>query len=112
MFHALQFNLVELINMFGYLAVFLVIAGESMGLLLPGETILVSASIYAGTTHRLNIFFVVISAILGAIIGDNLGYLIGRWGGFKLLKRFGRYLKLDDKKIKVGQYLFMKHGGK
>src|SRR5438045_8220170 len=103
MFHALQLNLIELINIFGYLAVFLVIAFESMGLLLPGETILISAAIYSGTTHRLNIFFVVIAAVLGAIIGDNVGYLIGYWGGFKLLKRFGKYLKLDDKKIKIGQ---------
>ncbi len=112
MFHALQFNFVALINTFGYLAVFLIIAGESMGFLLPGETILISASIYAGTTHRLNIFFVIIAAVLGAVIGDNLGYLIGRWGGFKLLRRFGKYLKIDDKIIKVGQYLFMLHGGK
>src|SRR5258708_33637555 len=98
--------------MVGYLGVFFGIGGESMGFLLPGETILISASIYAGTTHKLNIFFVVLSAILGAVIGDNIGYLIGRWGGFKLLRRFGKYLKIDDKIIKVGQYLFMLHGGK
>lgn len=105
-------NLLTLLHILGYFAVFFIIGGESMGLLLPGETILISASIYAGTSHKLNIYLVIIAAILGAVIGDNAGYLIGRWGGFRLLRRFGKYVKIDDKLLKVGQYVFMLHGGK
>jgi membrane protein DedA with SNARE-associated domain len=97
---------------YGYLGIFFIVAAESMGLLVPAETTLITASVYAGTTHHLNIFLVVLSAIAGAIIGDNLGYFIGSKGGFPLLRKFGKYLKLDETKIKVGQYLFLKHGGK
>ena len=45
-------------------------------------------------------------------MGDNLGYWIGREGGCRLLHRYCRYLRLDERKVKLGQYLFRKHGGK
>jgi membrane protein DedA with SNARE-associated domain len=45
-------------------------------------------------------------------MGDNLDYWIGREGGCRLLRRYGRYLRLDERKVKLGQYLFRKHGGK
>jgi len=83
-----------------------------MGLLIPGETTLIAASVYAGTTHHINIFWVVAAAALGAIIGDNIGYFIGLKGGFPLLLKFGKYLHIDEGKMKVGQYLFARHGGK
>jgi membrane protein DedA with SNARE-associated domain len=102
----------HLISTFGYLAIFLIIAGESMGIPLPGETTLVSAAIYAGVTHRLNPVYIILAAFLGAVVGDNIGFLIGKVGGYRLLRRFGKYIKLDESKLKVGQYLFMLHGGK
>jgi membrane protein DedA with SNARE-associated domain len=104
-------DLIPIINHFGYFAVFFVIAAESMGIPMPGETILVTAAIYAGRTHHINIFFVVVAAIFGAIVGDNLGFAIGKSGGYPLLRKFGKYIKLDEPKLKVGQYLFLKHGG-
>ncbi|MEX6505098.1 DedA family protein [Jiella sp. M17.18] len=85
---------------------------ESMGLPLPGETALISAALYAGTTHKLGIASVIGVAALAAILGDNLGYLIGRTIGFKLLARYGRFIRLDEARLKIGQYLFLRHGGK
>jgi membrane protein DedA with SNARE-associated domain len=102
----------DLLANYGYLAVFLFIAIESTGIPFPGETMLITASIYAGHTHRLNIILVIASSAAGAIIGDNLGYTIGRWGGYRLLRRYGRYIRLHEKRLKLGQFLFLQHGGK
>ena len=73
---------------------------------------LLIASIYAGTTHRLAIALVIAAAAFGAIVGDNLGYWVGREGGYRLLRRYGRYIRIDERRLKLGQYLFRKHGGK
>jgi membrane protein DedA with SNARE-associated domain len=83
-----------------------------MGVPMPGETALVSAALYAGSTHRIGIATVVAVAAAAAIIGDNLGYLIGRSIGFRLILRYGAYIRLDERRLKVGQYLFLRHGGK
>ncbi|GAC1473350.1 MAG: DedA family protein [Candidatus Dormibacteraceae bacterium] len=107
-----QSTLMDLLASYGYLAVFLFIAIESTGIPFPGETMLITASIYAGHTHRLNIVLVIASSAVGAIVGDNLGYAVGRWGGYRLLRRYGRYIRLHEKRLKLGQYLFLQHGGK
>ena len=105
-------SLVHTLSTFGYLAVALFIMIESLGVPFPGETILVTASVLAGTTHQLNIVGIIVAAICGAIIGDNIGFAIGWFGGYPLLRRFGRYIRLDEPKLKVGRYLFLRHGGK
>ena len=105
-------DLHQLLSTYGYWAVFVFIAIESTGIPFPGETMLLVAAIYAGTTHHLSIFLVIVAAASGAILGDNLGFLLGRVGGYRLLHRYGRYIRLDERKLKLGQYLFMKHGGK
>ena len=105
-------NFLHLLTTYGYWAVFVFIAIESMGIPFPGETMLLVAAIYAGTTHHLSILLVIVAAASGAILGDNLGFMIGRVGGYRLLRRYGRYIRLDERKLKLGQYLFMKHGGK
>ena len=104
-------TLTHLLGMYGYLAVFICIAVESMGIPLPGETMLLLAAIYAGTTPQFSIVLVIITAISGAILGDNLGFLIGRAQGYRLLRKYGRYLHLNERKLKLGQYLFIKYGG-
>ena len=101
-----------LVATYGYLAVVLGVGLESMGIPLPGETILVVAAVYAATHAGLNIWLIVVAASAGAIIGDNLGYWLGARFGYPLLLRFGRYVGLSDARIKVGQYLFLRHGGK
>lgn len=101
-----------LIMKYGAFAVAGVVGLESMGLPLPGEAILIAAAIYAGKTGGLNIAEVIAAASAGAIVGDNIGYWMGREIGFRLLIRYGSYVGLTEPRIKVGQYLFQRHGGK
>src|SRR5437016_6974433 len=112
MFHLATSDLLHLLATYGYWAVLVFVAVESIGIPFPGETTLLIAAIYAGTTHRLSIPLVIVAAASGAILGDNIGFWIGREGGYRLLRRYGRYIRLDERKLKLGQYLFMKHGGK
>src|SRR5438477_4103004 len=112
MFHFATSELTHFLSLYGYWAVLFFVAVESMGIPFPGETMLLVAAIYAGTTHRLAIPWVIAAAALGAILGDNLGYWVGREGGYRLLRRYGHYLGLDERKVKLGQYLFRKHGSK
>jgi membrane protein DedA with SNARE-associated domain len=105
-------NLDSLLATYGYLAVFILVGVESIGIPVPGETMLVTAGVYAGTTGRLSIFWVIVAAAAGAIVGDNIGYTIGRTGGYALLRRYGRYIRLEEKRLRLGQYLFHKHGPK
>ena len=101
-----------LISKFGYLAVAGIIGLESLGLPLPGEATLIAAALYSGTGQQLNIWLVVASASLGAIVGDNVGFWLGRDFGFPALVRYGSYVGLNEGRMKVGQYLFRLHGGK
>ena len=84
---------------------------ESAGIPMPGETVLVTAAILAGE-GTLHIYGVIGAAAAGAIVGDNCGYWVGREFGFPLVYRYGRYVRLDERRLKLGQYLFLKHGGK
>jgi membrane protein DedA with SNARE-associated domain len=101
-----------LIAQHGYWAVFLVIMLESSGLPLPGETVLLLAGAYAGATDNLDIFWIIVAASAGAIIGDNIGFWIGRTYGARLLARYGKFIHLPESRLRLGQYLFERHGGK
>jgi membrane protein DedA with SNARE-associated domain len=101
-----------LIQAYGLWALFAVVMLESVGIPMPGETALLAAALYAGSKHQIDIVSVVLVAAAAAIIGDNIGYLIGRSIGFRLLVRYGQKLRLDAKRLKLGQYLFRRHGGK
>lgn len=105
-------SLSDLIATYGYGLVALIVALESTGLPLPGEATLLTAAIYAGTTHRLSIVGVIAAAAAGAILGDNVGFWIGREAGYRLLVRYGPRIGITEGKIKLGRYLFMRHGGK
>lgn len=102
----------DLLQSYGYLAVFAFIALESLGIPLPGETTLIAAALYAGSTQHLNIVIVALIAASAAIVGDNAGYWLGHVGGRGLADRYGRYVRLDATKLKVGRYLFDRHGVK
>ncbi len=97
---------------YGYLVVFLLVMLESIGLPVPGETALVAAALYAGSTHKLEIWAIIAVAAAAAIIGDNIGFSIGRYGGTRLLLRYGHKVHLDEGRIKIGIWLFRRHGGK
>src|ERR671927_1221360 len=66
---------------YGYLAVFAFVGIESLGVPFPGETMLVTAAIYAGTTGNLSIALVIAAAVAGGTLGGNMGFGIGPWGG-------------------------------
>src|SRR5258707_12089073 len=78
----------NLLNNFGYLAVFALVGAESLGIPLPGETMLITAGIYSGSSHQLSIAGVIGAAVAGAILGDHVGYLIGHEGGPPFLRRY------------------------
>jgi membrane protein DedA with SNARE-associated domain len=101
-----------LIAQHGYLAVFCIVALESAGIPLPGETALVLAAMFAGATGLIDIKLVIFFAAFGAILGDNVGFWAGRRFGLPLLLNHGARLGLTDDRIKLGQYLFEHHGAK
>ena len=100
------------IDNYGYEAVFLLVGLESLGVPLPGETALITAALYAATTHRLDIAIIVTLAAAAPIIGDNIGFAIGRFGGYRILRRYGKYIRFDQRRLKIGLYVFREHGGK
>jgi membrane protein DedA with SNARE-associated domain len=102
----------DLLSNYGYLAVFALIGIESLGIPAPGETMLVTAAVYAAATGNLVIEGVIAAAIAGAIIGDNIGYAIGRKGGYRLLIRHGPKVRINQGHLKVARYVFDRHGGK
>jgi membrane protein DedA with SNARE-associated domain len=102
----------SMLQHYGYFAVGLGVLLESTGLPLPGESLMITAAVYAATTHRLNIFVLVPVAALGAVCGDQIGYLIGRWVGFRVLQHWGRKLGLSDERLELGRFLFRKYGGR
>jgi membrane protein DedA with SNARE-associated domain len=112
MLHFFHHAMEPWIAAYGSVAVALLVLLESLGLPLPGETALVSAAIYAGTTHRIDIFILIASAALGAIIGGVLGYWIGRRAGYPTILRHGSRIGLTERRLLAGRWLFANHGGK
>lgn len=105
-------HLQPLIAQHGYWVVFFIVMLESAGVPLPGETVLILAAVYAGATGELDIATVIGCAAAGAIIGDNIGFWVGRTFGVKLLLCYGKFVHLPESRLRLGQYLFEKHGAK
>jgi membrane protein DedA with SNARE-associated domain len=106
----MQFVL-DLVATYGYVVVLLVVLAESAGLPLPGETsLLVAAAIAA--TGKMSLPGVIVAAALGAILGDTAGYWVGRSSGLRLLRRHGRLLRFDERKLAQAEAFFAKHGEK
>jgi membrane protein DedA with SNARE-associated domain len=95
----------------GYAALFALIAVESMGIPVPGETALITGAILAGK-GQLQIEWVIVLAATAAILGDNVGYLIGRHGGRRLLTMNGPFLATRQRVLRVGEPFFERHGPK
>jgi len=100
------------LNSFGYAAVALFVMIESSGIPFPGETMLLLASFYAAVSHQLQIPLVIACAAFGAIVGDNIGYLIGRTGGRAFVLRFGKYVFIKPEHLARAEIYFTKHGDK
>jgi membrane protein DedA with SNARE-associated domain len=103
-------HLLGLVHSYGYGGLALVVGLECLGLPLPGEGLLIAAAIYAGTTHNLNTFLVVVAAALGAILGQLAGYGIGIGVGYRLLRRYGPVVGLTCRRVALGRLLFRRHG--
>jgi membrane protein DedA with SNARE-associated domain len=107
-----DFDFAALIQRHGYWVVGAVIFFESMGIPLPGESLLIAAALYAAATGDIAIEHVVLAAALGAVLGDNAGYVIGRRIGPPVLARYGPRIGLSLARQRLGQFLFLRHGGK
>jgi membrane protein DedA with SNARE-associated domain len=103
-------NVAHLVHVYGLLVVGGFIGLESVGFPLPGETALIVGSVIAGRTHELNIVAVILAATGASLIGRMIGYVIGAQFGYWLLLRYGSYLRVTEARIKLGRYLFLKHG--
>ncbi|HET8980560.1 MAG TPA: DedA family protein [Solirubrobacteraceae bacterium] len=105
--HALQPTL----DHYGYLAVFGLVLLEDFGVPVPGETVLILAAVYAGA-GRLSLALVAILGFVGAVVGDNIGFAIGHFGGRPLVERWGRYILLTPERVDKATSFFERHGGK
>jgi membrane protein DedA with SNARE-associated domain len=104
-------KLAPTLDHYGYLAVGGFVLVEDFGIPVPGETILIAAAVYAGA-GKLNILVVALIGFVAAILGDNIGYLIGRVGGRPLIERFGRFIFLTPERLDKAEAFFTRHGGK
>ena len=102
-------TLSPIINQYGYLAVGGLITLEDFGIPAPGETVLITAAVFAGLGH-LNIFIVIITAIIGAVIGDNIGFSIGYFGEQAIIEKYGRYIFLTKERLEKLKTIFNKKG--
>lgn len=94
----------------GYPVLFLLVAIETMGIPVPGETAIFTAGILA-SRDELQIEAVIVIAAAGAIIGDNIGFAIGHFGGRPLVNRYGRYIFLTPARVDRATGFFERHGG-
>ena len=111
MVHFATHDLTQLLQTYGYWAVLIFVAIESTGIPFPAKPCCwPPRSTPADASSA--IALVIAAAASGAILGDNLGFWVGREGGYRLLRRYGRYIRLEERRLKLGQYLFRQHGGK
>jgi membrane protein DedA with SNARE-associated domain len=96
---------------YGLWAILLLVLVEDFGIPLPGETVLIAGAIFAGS-GRLNVVAVALVGFVAAVVGDNIGYAIGRFGGRALVERWGRYIFLTPERLDKAEEFFDRHGGK
>jgi membrane protein DedA with SNARE-associated domain len=94
---------------YGYVAVAVALIVENFGIPLPGQFVLIAASLYAAT-GGLNIYIVVIVGVLASITGASLGYTLGLYGGRPLAERFGRYVFLTPERLDKTEAFFARRG--
>lgn len=98
-------TLLSVVDRFGYVGVSGLVFVESFGIPAPGETAIVAGAAAAGSGH-LNVFGVAAAAFVAAVLGDSIGWLIGRRGGRPLVHRFGRYVRLTPPRLdRVEQFM-------
>ena len=95
---------------YGLVLLFVLVAIESAGIPLPGETALITAAVLAHDHYGIQ--WVIVVAAAGAIVGDNIGYWLGRIGGRKLLERFELTRRYSQRALPPAERFFQRHGGK
>jgi membrane protein DedA with SNARE-associated domain len=96
---------------YGYLGVGGMLFLEDFGVPVPGEIMLIAAAVFAGA-GQMNIAVVFLVGVLAAVIGDNIGFVVGHFGGRPLAERFGRYVFLTPERLNRAETFFNTHGGK
>jgi membrane protein DedA with SNARE-associated domain len=104
-------TIAPLVDHYGYFAVGGLLLLENFGVPVPGETVLIAAAVFAGL-GKLNILLVIIIAVFFSILGDNIGFAIGRYGGHPLLERYGKYIFLTKKRIAKTEAFYYRNGAK
>jgi membrane protein DedA with SNARE-associated domain len=102
----------HLLTSYGLVLLFVLVAAESMGIPLPGETAIIAAAVLSSSRHDFSIVSVIVVASAAAIIGDNVGYWIGRTGGRRLLERWGPLHRYSQRVLPPAERFFQRHGGK
>ncbi len=100
------------LHILGYPAVFLFVMIESSGIPFPGETMLLLAAFYSAIDQQLHLPIIIVCAAFGAIMGDNIGYYIGKTGGKAVVNRYGRYVFLKPEHLARAEQFFARHGDK
>jgi membrane protein DedA with SNARE-associated domain len=104
-------SLEPVVTKYGYFGVGGLITLEDFGIPVPGETVLIAAAFYAGL-GQLNIFLVFLIGYIAAIVGDNIGFAIGQYGGHPLVERYGKYIFVTPERLRSLEKFFNRHGGK
>jgi membrane protein DedA with SNARE-associated domain len=104
--------LAQIVSTYGVWLVAAFIALESVGVPLPAEAALIAAGFFAARTHGLNIWFLIAAGIFAAVLGDIVGFWIGRKFGYQLLSRYGTRFGLTEGRLRIGQWLFVRYGGR
>jgi membrane protein DedA with SNARE-associated domain len=104
-------DLDHLLHQYGCALVFAVVGLQALGLPLPGTTALIAAALYAATSHGLPIVGVIGAGALGALAGTSAGFVLGRWGGEKLLLRLAHRLRRSPASVQELRREFAAHGG-
>ena len=103
----------QLLTDYGLALLFLLVAVESAGVPLPGETALITAAVLTRPEHHIHSLPTVIAvAALAAIVGDNIGYCLGRYGGRTLIARWGVTERYAAKALPPSERFFERHGAK
>jgi membrane protein DedA with SNARE-associated domain len=104
--------LAEFVSNYGVWLIAAFIALESIGVPLPAEAALIAAAFFAARTHDIDIWSLISAAIIAAILGEIAGFWIGRRFGHRLLMRYGARLGFTEERIRIGQWLFVRYGGR
>ncbi|GLS88089.1 hypothetical protein GCM10010873_30630 [Cypionkella aquatica] len=102
-------HVMNLIHHFGAVALFVSLTLETLGLPLPGESALIVASTLAGA-GKISIWTVVIAALCGAVLGDNIAYFIGRRYGRAVVTRYGARFGISDSRYARVEAIFARYG--